>query len=74
MSRTLTLDQTLKLFRQLGSSVVHIPHNSFPYQKSQWKVYVNVVTPQELKMMGREKNFVFCLTAEKNVLFAFDKV
>ena len=28
-----------------------ITHNSFPYQKSQWKVQVNVVTPQELKMV-----------------------
>ena len=35
-----------------------MPHNSFPYQNSQWKVQVrlNVVTPQELKMVCRESN------------------
>ena len=30
--------------------------NSFPYQKSRWKVQVNVVTSQELKMVCGELN------------------
>ena len=39
-----------------SSSVLHIPHNSFPYRKSQWKVQVNVATPQEPKTVCRESN------------------
>ena len=62
-----------------SSSVQHIPHNSFPYQKSWWKVQVNVVTPQELGVYGesneinREKNCFVFIRSEKK-LFAFDKV
>ena len=49
-----------------SSFVLHIPHNSFPYQKSWWKVKVNVVTPQELKMVFGELNEIngeklFCI-------------
>ena len=48
-------------------------HNSFPYQKSWWKVQVNVVTPQELEVYGvsneinGEKNS-FVLAAEKKIV------
>ena len=35
-------DKKLKLFT---SFVLHIPHNSFPYQKSWCVVQINVVTP-----------------------------
>ena len=50
-------------FRQLylgnfPSSVLHISHNSFPYQKSSWKVQVNVVTFKELKMVCGESNVI----------------
>ena len=60
-------------------TVRHIPHNSFLRQKSQWKVQVNVVTLQELKMVCRESNeitgekIILYLTAKKK-LFAFGKV
>ena len=59
-----------------------IPLNSFPYQKSRWKVQVNVMTPQELKMVCGESNeingekIILCLkncllliSSEKNCTF-----
>ena len=62
------------------SSVLHILHNRFPYQKSSVKVHVNVVTLPELKILCGKSNeingetkVVLCSTAKKN-LFAFDKV
>ena len=39
-----------------SSYVLHITHKSFPYKKSPWKVSVDVVTPQELKMVYGESN------------------
>ena len=58
-----------------NSSVLHIPHNNFPYQKSWWKVQVDVVTPQELKMVCGEsyeingEKIVLCrITKKKNCL------
>ena len=45
LSRALTLDNKCKLFRQF-------PHNSFRNKKSRWKIQVNVVTSQELKMVN----------------------
>ena len=46
-------------YKNLGnfsSSVPHIPHNTFSYQKSRWKVQVNVVISQEPKMVCGESN------------------
>ena len=63
-------------YKNLGnfsSSVLYIPHNSFSYQKSRWKVQVNVVKPQELKMVCGESNeingekIVLCPTAETKI-------
>ena len=50
-----------------SSPVLHIQHNSYPYQKSWWKVQANLVTPQELKMVCAESNEI---NGEKIVLFA----
>ena len=53
----MTLD--LSYLGSFSSSVLHIPHNSFLYQKSWWKVQVNmvnVVTPQELKIVCGKSN------------------
>ena len=63
----MTLDKkNLTYLGNFNSSVLHIPHNSFPYQKSRWKVQVILVTPQELKMVcesnkinGEKNGFVF---------------
>ena len=52
----LTLHQKLKLFRQLQQFCFTYSINTFPYKKSWWKVQVNVVTPQELKMVHGESN------------------
>ena len=38
-----------------SSSVPHIPQNSFPHQKSCWKVQVHMVTTQELKMYAKNQ-------------------
>ena len=46
----------LSYLGNFSSSVLYISHNSFPFQKSWWKVQVNVVTPQELKIVCRESN------------------
>ena len=61
LSRARTLDQ---YFSYLGNFSSSVPHNSFLYQKSWWKVQVNVFTPQELGVC-RESNEV---NGEKNVL------
>ena len=68
-----SFDRTLKIknFSSLGnvtSSILHIPHNSFPYQKSWWKVQVNVLKPQELKIVYVESTEI---NGEKNC-FVFD--
>ena len=42
----LFLDQKLSYLGNFTSSVLYIPY--IPYQKSRWKVQVNVMTPQEL--------------------------
>ena len=52
----LTLDQKFELFSNFSSSVLHSPYNSFPNPKSRWKVQVNVVKPQELKLVCVEAN------------------
>ena len=62
------LDQ--KYLGNFTSSVLHIPHNSFPNQKSRWKIQVHVVTSQELKIVCGESNekIVLCSTAEKKIV------
>ena len=74
MSAALTLDKNLNYSGNFSSSVLHIPYNSFPYQKSQCKVQIIIVTPLELKMACGESNEingeqnVLCLTAEKKIV------
>ena len=75
MSRALTLNQN---FSYLGNFSSSVPHNRFLYQKSWWKVQVNVLTPQELRVcresneVNGEKN-VLCSAAEKKKLLALNK-
>ena len=47
---------SIKKINCFGSSVLHIPHNSFPYQNLGWKVQVNMVISQELKILYGESN------------------
>ena len=62
--------KNLSYLGSLTNSVLHIPHSSFPYQKSRWKVQVNVVTSQELKMVCGESSEIY---GEKNVLCSIAK-
>ena len=73
MSRALTLYQNLSYLGNFSSSVLHIPHNSFPCEKSCWKVQVNVLTPQELGVCGESneingEKFVLSSTTEKKIV------
>ena len=73
MSRALTLHKNLSYLSNFSSmfcstystQLFHIA--SFPYQKSQWKVQVNVVTPQELGVCGESNE----INGKKN-WFVFD--
>ena len=55
--------KNLSYLCNFSSSVLHIPHNSFPYQKIWLKVQVNVVTPRELNTVCGESNEI---NGEKN--------
>ena len=78
----LTLDQKLKIFRQLQkfcSAYSRIAFYCHGGKKSRWKVQVNVVKPQKLKMVCGESNEIngkkmFCVRPLRKKLLAFDKV
>ena len=52
MSRALTLDQNLSYLGNLSSSVLHIPHNSFPYKKIMLESPGKCVDTYELEVCG----------------------
>ena len=68
MSRALTLDQTLKL-SNATSAVLFFIFLTIAFLIKHHGVKVNVVTPQELKMVCGESNEI---NGEKNC-FAFDR-
>ena len=74
MSSVLTLDQNLSYLGNFSSSVLHIPHNSFPYKKIMVEAEINVLTPQELGVCGESneingEKIVLCSTTEKKIVF-----
>ena len=68
MSRALTLDQTLKLSNATSAVLFFIFH-TIAFLIKNHGAKVNVVTPQELKMVRGEANEI---NGEKNC-FAFDR-
>ena len=73
MSRALTLVKKLRLFTNLSSYVLCIPHTNFPYQKHGEKSKY-VVTPRELNILCGESNEInvkklfLSFTAEKKIV------